>query len=892
VGAFMKIIIQFSTLLFIIQLNVSASLFEFTPIKIGFQGVEAKGDTILCYGDYGSTFVSHNGGLDWRQIKVFDKDTIIKVLILEEKIIAFNSNGKIGVSNDAGLHWNEIADLKDSILTAIKYPLGYFIRTRSNLIILDDDFNLKNTFSLISKKLDISIRYQYSSSIAYFNNQLIAETDSANYLVFDLNLNPIKIFDFIKTELCDRCNSHYQIFADSNYFYNLINYTIYRTNDFISFEPVIDGLTYTFKYKLQNRKIYIFKQQNTTYLDGLLLLVNKSNAVDTLCRLTSSKKSGSITLRDFTFEKNRLFITGLGKLIASYDLTVNKQSYISDFSKYSFKELPDRYSDSTYLFYDSRDYTGFVQTQVYISHNNGLTFNPLIDTNSNPELKRYLAFMHRYIDTINKRVFFLGNLPTYPQGGVFISSDNGNKFHYKDLWFFHFSPYFPTNIKFYRSFLPLIQKIDNNYVCANSVIFNKLSFIITYNQDFDEIDRYRDSNIVIDYFDYTDRNHFTISCLDYTDSTRQIKYTSNRGIDWNIIKLFEDTDSLLYYKEINFRSDKYLIIYNFIEKDSLVTIEALDLKRKSVAKIYEYKLPDFSIDTKYSSGIASDAELIYLVVNDTLFYIDDLFDRKTWKYHIFPNNGRVIRTFAKFDDRFYARYRDDVNAENIYWIRITGEPIAPTPIISLSDYDFGVRDVSVAEAISKTLAIENLSDNASLTISAYSGPSQSEFWTDLPQIDSENPIVIAAKGKYDFNVFFKPTSKMIYSDSIIFHSDAIEGDSVLYLRGEGIDTAVSVIEYSVETQPYLWSSPPYPLPSSSEVRSIIYWDTNSNIDDCEVNIYDIFGASVAGKESTTIEKLTPYSGYLSWNCSGLSSGVYIINIIHGTQSIAIKAMVK
>jgi hypothetical protein len=101
----------------------------------------------------------------------------------------------------------------------------------------------------------------------------------------------------------------------------------------------------------------------------------------------------------------------------------------------------------------------------------------------------------------------------------------------------------------------------------------------------------------------------------------------------------------------------------------------------------------------------------------------------------------------------------------------------------------------------------------------------------------------------------------------------------------------SSVSSQTEDLTYFYSFPPYPTPSISEVKSLIYWDMSYNIDDSDIGVYDIYGNKIANKEKISINKLNAYSGYLTWDCSGASTGVYMIQIKHGTNTHNIRAMV-
>ena len=91
---------------------------------------------------------------------------------------------------------------------------------------------------------------------------------------------------------------------------------------------------------------------------------------------------------------------------------------------------------------------------------------------------------------------------------------------------------------------------------------------------------------------------------------------------------------------------------------------------------------------------------------------------------------------------------------------------------------------------------------------------------------------------------------------------------------------------------YLYSFPPYPTPSRDLVNVLIYFDSKTEFDNGNISIVDIHGNEVAQKKDLTIDKLTNYSAVLSWNCTGIADGIYIILITHGNRKQAIKIMVS
>ncbi|GAB1430678.1 hypothetical protein MASR2M18_15120 [Ignavibacteria bacterium] len=88
--------------------------------------------------------------------------------------------------------------------------------------------------------------------------------------------------------------------------------------------------------------------------------------------------------------------------------------------------------------------------------------------------------------------------------------------------------------------------------------------------------------------------------------------------------------------------------------------------------------------------------------------------------------------------------------------------------------------------------------------------------------------------------------------------------------------ATNVAESKIEEErPYLWNSPPYPLPGNNIIASRIYWNSNYDISDIKISVHDING-TLLPEQKITIDKMQDYRAILQWNCKGVVSGVYII----------------
>jgi hypothetical protein len=99
-------------------------------------------------------------------------------------------------------------------------------------------------------------------------------------------------------------------------------------------------------------------------------------------------------------------------------------------------------------------------------------------------------------------------------------------------------------------------------------------------------------------------------------------------------------------------------------------------------------------------------------------------------------------------------------------------------------------------------------------------------------------------------------------------------------------------EANTEQQTYLYIHAPCPVPAKNSVQSLIYWDPHIDIEDDDIGVIDVSGNKIEGKENITIDKLTPYSGFLTWNCARVAQGIYFIHIKHGNNSRIMKVVIS
>ncbi len=667
-----------------------AEEFVFTPLNVNFYGIAAKDNIVAAYGDFGSMLISYDNAATWSQKRVFDRGSIVKMFFSDDEMLAFSDIGEISISGDNGRSWQTKANLEDSILTVIKYPNGYFLRSRKRLMTLTNYYKPNAEFPLILKPFTSWWRnIKYRSSLAYFKGHLIAQADTSKHIRLDNNLIPVdtlylKDFGFCET----KCSNGYELSTDSNYLYTTSNRSvdsitkginIYRTEDFTTFEKLYEGSNKFFKFKAIEDELYYIERHRTYGSTLLRIELHKVVMKDSskfLAEFKYSKYYDRIVYTDFTIVNNKLILAGTDKFLATVDISSGKTVIISEFSGNSLSSLPDRINNTTYLF-SAGDLKGRYENFVHITDDNGITIRSTVDYDANKKFREYsLMFRLKYYDKEENKLIFGGGIDAMGpviRGGIYISSDYGENFEYKPMPTLTFNYNFP-----YPSLHNVYKNIRNGtYITAdfNSYKNKYYSKIHTFDKDFDQVSRYVDSNLVIDYVSSTDTNSFLIHCQNTLDYTFEIKYTTDKGLNWEILKKYSDSVLFSYYKEIEIDNREKLAVFNYNDYNNVFTIDILDIEDRSINQIYENRLLDPFNDGNYRShSISSDGGVVYIAAMDTIFYAKDIFDRGSWEYYVMPNNGRITRPFNRYGNRFYARYSDDIHSDNLYWIRAKSDP--------------------------------------------------------------------------------------------------------------------------------------------------------------------------------------------------------------------------
>jgi hypothetical protein len=572
--------------------SISAE-YELTPINVDYKGIEVQGDTVIAYGTYGALLVSYNDTESWQQYQAFDKGTVIKIFWDNESIIAISDEGGIAVSGDCAKSWKKVSQLDDSVFAVVKYQDGYFLRSGTKLYTIDNEYKLKDTLLLESKiyyKLPswypmYSFRYKYS--ITKFKNYFIAQTDSSKIIILNYNLKAIDTLSFSGLGLCTSCYSGFQIRSDSLNLYVVIDKNIYKSNDLNNWEKVYGGNDNFKLFELFNNSIYVldFNRMGGSYSPCQLILyeIKELNNFKILTTFDLKELSPQPDLNEFAITNSNIYIAG-GNNFYSYQgqkflLKVNYSdsimNLISNAYGMNYHMIPDIIDKKSIILYTGTN--NFFNSRIYGTDDNYITIKPKVKYLNNDLYLNFIYFGIKYFD-IEKNILYLGGITTDGKiKGIFKTTDLGTSFTFKPIEkYYNFTTLFPDH-KYYPKLkqYPNIQKIGDTFYTSTNVYYDRYyTKVLTYTEDFDLITQYQTMDYSIDYVYAKDTNTFLIHGLNAIDDCYEIKYTTNKGADWVMVKKYSERDSMFYYKELDFKGRKYIVMLNYNSQDSIASIEA------------------------------------------------------------------------------------------------------------------------------------------------------------------------------------------------------------------------------------------------------------------------------------------------------------------------------
>ncbi len=781
--------------MFSVNISRSKDNFNAKPILINYNNSFVYDSTIIVYGNQGSGLISQDNDKTWDYVRLFDSGLVSKIFFQNNKFVAFTTDGQIAISQDKGHTWLLHSKLDFEIMEDSLSELTEILQIKDGYIIRKNNFIYKidNNFNLI-KQVNCELPYFFIKSKinSYQRQSVLIEEDR---IIFYLDTFKLGISDFDLTKMdtinlnknnqftCEYCISFFHLVKDDKYYYCKNGLDIYKiSKDFQNVTKLnIDGTYFilegTFDNKVLIRNFYTY-----SFDSQYLFLINDTLYPMAQYDYTYFKRYENelinIVAQNVNIVNNKMIISGIQNKIIIIDLKDDiSKNVIKTISDNSFRNAVNiELIKSKNNFYSLRRESKGVQFAISKFNHNDTRFNLVtktainaIDTNYFFMAIDYLPF---YSIDNNDYLYFGGKWGN--RNLLFISKDGGYTFDTLRIDYLDFSRN-KINLELKENLTHFIFTEQLSIDRANTHFYfidKNINLIKTTTINNERLLLYqlKDTNDIITFVESKPSNILSF------------KSTTDNGTTWEVLKDYPKTINVLEYKKLVLNGNTIFTFSYFDRTTNKFNLDVLNVNNKLVYNVFFKELAIDEIENINRIGFDAAKEKFYLSFYNTLLVSSNIFDENIkWKSFNYPNNGRVNKKLQVFDKTIFARYEDDKNEDNVYWIN----------------------------------GIEMVGDPTSVE--------------DIEKIEEVN---------------------------------------------------------------YIYTMPPYPNPTVSEVTAKFYWDSRIDIDNSEIGVFDITGNKVSGKENLSIEKLNEWSGNIKWNCTGVPKGTYLIKIQHGNNTKTVKVVVN
>jgi hypothetical protein len=188
--------------------------------------------------------------------------------------------------------------------------------------------------------------------------------------------------------------------------------------------------------------------------------------------------------------------------------------------------------------------------------------------------------------------------------------------------------------------------------------------------------------------------------------------------------------------------------------------------------------------------------------------------------------------------------------------------------IHVYDVNFSKVNIDLNPLSTDIFTLSN-SGNSKLTINSITNFSDTSKFKLLSSITF--PLVLNVGVQLNYNVTFKSKEVGKFIDTLIIHSDAIEGDSLLIVQAEAYST-VSINDDGTSGNPILFtmSASPNPFGESTEVKYNLAGNNSKHV---EINLVNSAGQKI---ETLVSQTQNPGEYSLQYNAKQLAQGTYYL----------------
>lgn len=822
-----KLIYLFAFIIVNITLLSKDVPFKAERMITDFNGVVTNGNNTIAYGNYGIMTYSFDMGQTWKQHNIGDGHSIKKIITVEDDFIGITNLSFIK-STDNGMTWT-MNDFSDEEKLINFTAVDNLLYILTNNSILKSDFNLSVQSEPVFE-LEENTEY---SELKSDGKNLYFIKNGRLLQIYDIETDKLTSVNLIDEMDCSSCTSINDIQTSDK----MVYVKMIKTSSGINFPYVLsssdNGKTW------QNTELLI--RPNAAYK-----IVNNKIQYFTPIRPESPFNSG-------------YYINGFYR-VDSIDIELDT-NYIT---RINTEEKIERRTKTI-------EYTDFA-----VSGNNIIAVgnSKLISVSSNGgktfEFKSHLKNTYRSEHQVN---ILSDSLMYFIFGHEFYKSTDGGV-----TWLPQIFTDYNSTIWIIAPYFSYVDKNGNGF--ANYRAFSPNS----------------DSNAIVTYdggenFIRTNNPEFN---LPHSENDHYV----SKGIDLgNKFIIIREPAPFSIEKKVYtfFRYDKSLNLLDSIELDVSNIVNLTNTEDNHLLALILEESGENKADEE---GNTEDYKYEYKLIKSTD-------QAATW--NTIYNSVPITQPLYKYPGSDYYKYRQVVMEKSVLFNNYILYPTMDRKIyrydIDKNEFDsipfpglyysgnvdfplfkFDDKLISISNREKQLIYITEFDEYGNVEWDSLEAGKFFEVWNQFDY----SPFV----GEGIQNVIFLTRMTSNKSGYLITGQTEDGDDFEANIVKIGKEETTSVEEVStVENQrAYLWNSLPYPIPGISVIESRVYCNGAYSLTDLKIKVLNMNGEQLL-EPQIIINSTSNYSGVLTWDCTNVPSGVYIIQLQLNGENLNIPVVV-
>lgn len=649
-----------------------------TPFIYDVKGVNAYEEVVIAYGNLGVASLSFDKGETWDDIQMDGYQNIVNIVYKNNSLVAFLEDGDVKTSVDNGKTWNFQINVNDTIIYTKMSENNFIVRTQHSLIVLDNDFNISSQIGLEFRS---KVNYNSESTLnnnppLQVNNNTIYTFEDNQVLIYNMSLD---LLEQIPIE--DSKFGISRIFYANNMIYVVSNSDLLEIDEernirvFLSFgknpelfsdlDPSIfylhsfDNYLYSFNALQKNKKFPFYS----------IYKIENNVKAEYIGEVDCNVEDRTISTNDIAKYKDDFYFVSSNKFIVKYNFELDESLRISDYKSFNTigGYLPIRVEDDKALHRNGTNY---------------YTLDPITSRVSKIDMDTNFAsvnILYENYDTKTNELQILGfNQINKSELLLLTSSDFGSTFQKEIIISTE-----PLNYVQITGF----EKLDDGYMIASyfKTFVSQKNELKVFDSNLKMVSNSKDSVTRNLKTGFSNNTYYRIN-QDTSFFKKTYVQTSPDGKVWEDLAIYShskaDTvwlneESFSTFSTPNYRASAiakteetdYLITFLYSKKDSLFTVQRIDIRSKTIDTLVHNKLTN--LDNGITDAFDFYKDTLNIVVNDTLYLLGVNDDISKIEKIQFPDNGIVVqRYFRRFESRSLFAYTDDKHEYRNYWFTL------------------------------------------------------------------------------------------------------------------------------------------------------------------------------------------------------------------------------